>query len=108
MAKVGNSSGACAQARSSTFALVEDKGKASLSDCPSRVIICALSPVCLLGGARQALSFGFFMNTVRPAGEVGEGEGELLIHSTSTGWVTVPGPIGVRQQARQALKKGTC
>lgn len=42
-----------------------------------------------------------FMNTTRGA------EGELFIHSVRSPWVTMPGPLGVKPQARQGLRKLT-
>lgn len=48
-----------------------------------------------------AAGLRFFMSTTRVA------EGELLIHSVRSPWVTMPGPLGVKPQARQGLRKLT-
>ena len=38
---------------------------------------------------------------------VGVGAGELFVHSLNILWMTVPDTLGVKQQARQALKQLT-
>ena len=38
---------------------------------------------------------------------VGVGAGELFIDSINILWITVPDPLGVKHQARQALKQLT-